>query len=164
LSSLLRSRDLAWLNNLMSSTNSWKHSGFNVHHGESIPPENKAVLKQLAQYILRNSFSVAKMTLHAGGEKIIYRSKLNPKINRNFEIFTGPDFLATITQHIPDKGAQMIRYYGWYSNKMRGQRHRIPNGGFPADRLRPPCTPPRPAKLPSKNCGTSFSKSGTPSL
>jgi hypothetical protein len=24
-----------------------------------------------------------------------------------------------ITQHIPDKGAQMVRYYGWYSNKMR---------------------------------------------
>jgi len=69
------------------------------------------------------------MTLHSGGEKVIYRSKLNPKINRNFEIFTGPDFLATITQHIPDKGAQMIRYYGWYSNKMRGQRHRVPNGG-----------------------------------
>jgi hypothetical protein len=68
-----------------------------VHQGESIPPENKAVLEQLAQYILRNPFSVAKMTLHAGGEKIIYRSKLNPKINRNFEIFTGPDFLATIT-------------------------------------------------------------------
>jgi hypothetical protein len=25
---------------------------------------------------------------------------------------------------IPDKGAQMVRYYGWYSNKMRGVRHR----------------------------------------
>ena len=90
------------------------------------------------------------MTLHSGGEKVIYRSKLNPKINRNFEIFTGPDFLATITQHIPDKGAQMIRYYGWYSNKMRGQRHRLENGCVPADPLRPPCTPPPPAKLPSK--------------
>ncbi len=129
---------------------SWKHTGFNVHRGESIPPENKAVLEQLAQYILRNPFSVAKMTLHSGGEKVIYRSKLNPKINRNFEIFTGPDFLATITQYIPDKGAQMIRYYGWYSNKMRGQRHRVQNGGVPADPLRPPCTPPPPAKLPSK--------------
>ena len=83
-----------------------------MHQGESIPPENKAVPEQLAQYILRYPFSVAKMTLHAEGEKIIYRSKLNPKINRNFEIFTGPDFLATITQHIPEKGAQMIRYYG----------------------------------------------------
>jgi hypothetical protein len=74
---------------------------------------------------------------------------LNPKINRNFEIFTGPDFLATITQHIPDKGAQMVRYYGWYSNKMRGQRH-IAAHGIPAEPLRPASTPPPPATLPSK--------------
>ena len=26
-----------------------------------------------------------------------------------------------ITQHIPDPGMQMVRYYGWYSNKARGQ-------------------------------------------
>ena len=27
-------------------------------------------------------------------------------------------------QHIPDKRFQMVRYYGWYSNKMRGQRRK----------------------------------------
>ncbi|MBM4144521.1 MAG: hypothetical protein FJ225_13170, partial [Lentisphaerae bacterium] len=32
------------------------------------------------------------------------------------------DFIAAITQHIPDKNFQLVRYYGWYSNKMRGQR------------------------------------------
>ncbi len=52
--------------------------------------------------------------------------------------------------HIPDKGAQMIRYYGWYSNKMRGQRHRVRIGGVPEDPLRAPSTPPPPAKLPPK--------------
>jgi len=36
---------------------------------------------------------------------VIYRSRLNAKINRNFEVFTATDFLAAITQHIPDKGA-----------------------------------------------------------
>ena len=30
--------------------------------------------------------------------------------------------IAAITQHIPDKSFQLVRYYGWYSNKMRGQR------------------------------------------
>ena len=48
--------------------------------------------------------------------------RLNPKINRNFQIFTPCDFIAAITQHIPDKSFQLVRYYGWYSNKMRGQR------------------------------------------
>jgi hypothetical protein len=32
------------------------------------------------------------------------------------------DFLAVVTQHIPDKGEHQIRYYGWYSNKNRGIR------------------------------------------
>jgi hypothetical protein len=26
-----------------------------------------------------------------------------------YEVFTATDFLAAITQHIPDKGAQMVR-------------------------------------------------------
>jgi hypothetical protein len=39
----------------------WKHSGFNVHHGAPVPLENKAELEKLAQYILRNPFSVKKM-------------------------------------------------------------------------------------------------------
>ena len=42
---------------------SWKHSGFNLHAGERVPPEAKADLEDLAQYILRNPFSVEKMTL-----------------------------------------------------------------------------------------------------
>ena len=33
-------------------------------------------------------------------------------------------FSAAITQHMPDKRFQMVRYYGWYSNKMRGQRRK----------------------------------------
>ena len=31
-------------------------------------------------------------------------------------------YLAEFTQHIPPKGAHLIRYYGWYSNKARGMR------------------------------------------
>jgi hypothetical protein len=44
---------------------SWKHSGFNVHAGQIVPPEAKADLEDLAQYILRNPFSVEKMTLES---------------------------------------------------------------------------------------------------
>ncbi|MFT5123436.1 MAG: hypothetical protein ACI9QL_002400 [Candidatus Omnitrophota bacterium] len=54
---------------------------------------------------------------------VIYRSGMNPKIHRNFQIFTPCNFVAAITQHIPDKSFQLVRYYGWHSNKMRGQRN-----------------------------------------
>ena len=31
---------------------------------------------------------------------------------RNFEMFTPFEFIAAITQHIPERLAQMVRYYG----------------------------------------------------
>ena len=41
-------------------------------------------------------------------------------IPRNFEVFDPLDFLAEVTQHIPNKGEHQIRYYGCYSNKKQG--------------------------------------------
>jgi len=32
------------------------------------------------------------------------------------------EFIAAITQHIPEKSFQMVRYYGWYLNKSKGLR------------------------------------------
>jgi hypothetical protein len=94
------------------------------------------------------AYSVEKMTLESPADTVIYRSKLNAKINRNFEVFSPTDFLAAITQHIPDNGAQRVRYYGWYSNKLRGVRQR----GLAAELVfrRPGVSPPPPVKLPSK--------------
>jgi Putative transposase len=37
-------------------------------------------------------------------------------------LFDPLDFLAEVTQHIPNCGEHLIRYYGWYSNQSRGQR------------------------------------------
>jgi len=34
------------------------------------------------------------------------------------------DLLAALTGHIPNKGQQLVRYFGWYSNKSRGLRHK----------------------------------------
>jgi hypothetical protein len=53
-------------------------------------------------------------------------------ITRNFEVFDPLDFLAEVTQHIPNKGEHQIRYYGWYSNKKRGmQEKRVAAPGQP---------------------------------
>jgi hypothetical protein len=41
---------------------------------------------------------------------------------RNFQVFSALDFLAEVTQHIPDKGEHLVRYYGWYSHRQRGIR------------------------------------------
>ena len=108
---------------------SWKHSGFNVHRSRRIQPDEREDLERITRYIIRNPFSTEKMKFKTPNAvnrdgAVIYRSGMNPKIQRNFQIFTPCDFIAAITQHIPDKSFQLVRYYGWYSNKMRGQRNK----------------------------------------
>jgi hypothetical protein len=107
----------------------WKHSGFNIHRSQRVPPRNREDMERLAQYIIPNPFSVDKMQPNSSGHSIIYRSGMNPKIQRNFEVFSPYDFIARIIQPIPDKSFQLVRYYGWYSNKMRGQRLKQTDAG-----------------------------------
>jgi hypothetical protein len=37
------------------------------------------------------------------------------------------EFLAEVTQHIPEKGQDQILYFGFYSNKQRGMREKKMN-------------------------------------
>jgi len=43
---------------------------------------------------------------------------------KNFQTFNALEFIAAIPSHIPDRYAQMARYVGWYSNRMRGDRRK----------------------------------------
>ena len=44
-------------------------------------------MERLAQYIVRNPFSIAKMQVNRSGDSILYRSGMNPKIKRYFFIY-----------------------------------------------------------------------------
>jgi len=50
------------------------------------------------------------------------RSMVGGGSARNFQVFSALDFLAELTQHIPDKGEHLVRYYGRYSHRQRGRR------------------------------------------
>jgi len=90
----------------------WHHSGFSVHAGNRIARHDHDGQKALAEYILRNAFSEQKITYIEDSGKVLYRSAMTHGSNkRNFEIFTAEEFIAAITQHIPDKHFQMVRYY-----------------------------------------------------
>ena len=91
---------------------------------------------------------------------MLYRSAMTHGNNKkNFEIFTAEEFIAAITQHIPDKHFQMVRYYGWYSSRSRGERNKA--GLFrPGDQPAPSASTPevtvldvsdyKPPRLPSR--------------
>ena len=102
----------------------WHHSGFNVYCGPAIWPGDKTGMENLARYIIRAAFSQERMqylsasTASDGRPKVIYQSK----DGRERKIFPALDWLAQLTTHIPNRREHMVRYYGFYSNKSRGQR------------------------------------------
>ena len=65
-----------------------------------MPAGNREDMERLAQYIIRNAFSVEKMRPDGSGDSIIYRYGINPKIGRNFEVFSPCDFIVRITPSI----------------------------------------------------------------
>ena len=117
----------------------WLHSGFSVHIGNRIAAEDKEGQRALAEYIMRNAFSEQKITYIEDTGKVLYRSAMTHGGNKkNFEIFTAEEFIAAITQHIPDKSFQMARYYGFYSNRSRGERNKADLSGT-EDQPSPSC-------------------------
>lgn len=76
----------------------------------------------MAHYILRFPFSQEKMIWRQGTKTVVYRSKMNPVTRRNFAVFPVLDWIAALTAHIPNKGEQLVRYYGYCSNVSRGKR------------------------------------------
>ncbi len=114
--------DYTFINMLMS----WRHvSGFNIHNQARIKPDDDQGMENLSQYIIRNTFSLEKLIYEAGDKLVIYRSRMtHGKNKRNFQVFSPLEFIASITQHIPEPSFQLARYYGWYSNRMRGDRRK----------------------------------------
>ncbi len=104
----------------------WRYtSGFSVHKGEQLVRGDGDGQEALAQYIIRNPFSVEKINYQQQSGQVIYKSKMSHDKNRkNFEVFSAKEFIAAITQHIPEKNFQLVRYCGWYSYRSRGNRQK----------------------------------------
>ncbi len=56
------------------------------------------------------------------------RIKMNPVLKKNFAVFPVLDWIATLAGHIPDKGEQLLRYYGCYINVSRRKRKKLYRG------------------------------------
>jgi hypothetical protein len=114
----------------------WVHSEFQVHQSRRIAANECQDIERLAQYIVRNPFfdiedageSFGRFdSLSLGNERedqaqLFYSRKYSRRCSAR--AISSRQIFITVTQHIPDKRFQMVRYYGWYSNKMRGQRRK----------------------------------------
>jgi hypothetical protein len=59
--------------------------------------------------------------------KVVYRAKDGTE-EKGFDAL---EWLAAMCSHIPDRGEQMVRYYGFYSNVSRGKRKETEDNGVP---------------------------------
>ena len=98
--------------------NTWRHSGFNVFCGNRISPKDDAAMENLARYIIRASFSQERMKYLRQEGTVVYTAK-DKKTSKSFPAL---EWLAAMCSHIPNRGEQMVRYYGYYSNVARGKR------------------------------------------
>jgi hypothetical protein len=92
----------------------WHHSGFNVHAGERVAPDEKQRREHLARYLVRAPLALDKLTYLPDEGKVLY----GPRSDR--KTFHPLDFLAELTQHIPEHYEHRVHHYGEYSSRRRG--------------------------------------------
>jgi len=111
---------------VIENMDTWHHSGFHVYCGDVIRANDEEGLERLAHYVIRAPLSQERMVYIGASEgtfgmdQIIYKGKRS----KDKERFTALDWLARLVTHIPNKGEQLVRYYGYYSNKARGVRRK----------------------------------------
>ncbi len=132
---------------LVQQMRSWRHSGFHVDRSVLLARGDRKGIEQLGQYMARCPFSLSRLVRITAEGQVVYKADkercqaypepvsedLYAGVARNYQVFEPLDFLAELTQHIPNKGEHLIRYYGCYSNKARGQAHGIAQAADPGN-------------------------------
>jgi hypothetical protein len=116
---------------VVENMRTWPHSGFSVDQSVYLPAGDRSGIERLVGYMTRCPFSLSRLVRVTATGQVIYKAEkdacrafpdpqddeLARGPNRNFQILDPLEFLAEFTQHIPPKGAHLIRYYGWYSKQ-----------------------------------------------
>jgi Putative transposase len=100
----------------------WTHPGFSSYVAKAIPFENRKAVEDLACYLVRAPLSLQKLVYLDGQKAVLYRSRMNPSLGRNFEAMDPLEWLARLADHIPDPGRHRTHFYAHYANRVRGER------------------------------------------
>jgi len=100
----------------------WPHSGFSVFIGDPIDPCDADRLLFVARYLKKCPVSNERIHIleQNGSTTIRYLSFKNGE--KSFRDFEPLEFLAELSQHIPDTWEQTTRFLGAYSSRTRGAR------------------------------------------
>ena len=104
-----------------------EHSTLSVDQSVRLEAGDQEGVQRLIEYFLRCPFSQARMIEVTDAGKVIYKTEHNavgrfPEPgdgellagpSRNFQVFEPLDFLAEVTQHVPDPGEHRVFIMHW---------------------------------------------------
>jgi hypothetical protein len=133
---------------LVERMREWRHSGFHAYAGEEIPDIEDAL--RVGLYMVRGPAATSRLRADPAQEPKV-RCLAKGTVPDHGEGWVSPghrdydylEWIARLTSHIPERGTQLVHYYGAYSNAHRGiaRRREVFIGIPPEDE---PSDPPRP--------------------
>jgi hypothetical protein len=134
---------------------SWPHSGFHAWQGPLVSCLEQPALERVGQYAARGPVSLERLALVPGGEpsqsrlsweeggveadpgavvgRVVCTSgKEIAKHHGSTRVLDPLHFIAELTMHVPDRHQKTAIYYGWYSNRSRGERKKRAAAAEPA--------------------------------
>ena len=106
----------------IASMKGWTNSGFSVFASDPIEPEDRERLLFVARYLKRCPVSNERMVIDetdGDNPRVLYTSYKDGEVASTRE-FSPLEFLAELSQHIPDTFEQTTRFFGLYSARTRG--------------------------------------------
>ena len=98
-------------------------AGFSAHVGEPIAADDTQAPENVAGYAVRNPLSLQRLVYLDGQQAVIYKGlKHNPTLGRNFETMDPLEWLARMSDHVPDPGRHRTLFYAYYAHRVRADR------------------------------------------
>jgi hypothetical protein len=105
---------------------SWRRSGFSVHNRVYAHPGEGREFEALVRYMGRSPVSLKRLRFGPGSKEVVYTRKGGHDAAEpgDDERIAAEEFVARVLVQIPEPRRHLVRYYGAYSNRARGQRRK----------------------------------------
>jgi len=101
---------------------SWPHSGFHVHIGPRLLPDDGDSLGATARYAARAPISLVGLHYDRDSQQVTYSYTSAYDKQDKIERLSPQELIARLVTHIPNRYERSIRYYGRYSSRSQGLR------------------------------------------
>jgi hypothetical protein len=106
---------------------SWEHSGFSVWAGEPIRPGDTERQEHVARYVTRAPVRLDAIERKDQG-KVLVQTPYDPRTGQRTLELDDLELIRRLCAQIPAPRQHLVRYFGWYSSRARGDRARRQSG------------------------------------